>query len=563
MADLSQMSTEELMRLRAQPQAPAQGVDLSKVSTEDLMKMKMKGVNPIGAGIVRGAKDVIDTGALWLAKGYDKLTGADKPNLSSLVTGKPTGEAARVQAMNDAGKAEYEANYGDSTTAKIGRVGGETVATLPVGGLIAKGVRAVGGAIPVISQYAPKLAAAIESGGFRLGTPAATTTAGKVADAATRVAGGATTGGASAALVNPDDAATGAILGGALPGAAKLAGMAGKAIASEVSPAVATLYQKAKNLGIDIPADRIVNSKPMNAVASSLNYVPLSGRAATEEKMVSQVNRALSRTFGQDSSNVTMALRDASKDLGAKFETTLKGNTVKADNQLVTDLVSHLQTANKELGADGAKIIGNQIDEIMSKVGANGEIDGQAAYNIKKTLDRIGNRNSPEAYYARELKKSLMGALNRSLGPQEAAAFTKVRQQYGNMLDLEGLAQNGAEGGISIGRLANLKNINNSELQDIADITAQFVKTRESPHGAAQRVVLGSLGVGAAGATGTLPLLAGGVAAGRAANTALNSTTLKNLLLDQAGTANRFNAVAGSKPLRALVYNSANRQANP
>jgi hypothetical protein len=51
--------------------------------------------------------------------------------------------------------------------------------------------------------------------------------------------------------------------------------------------------------------------------------------------------------------------------------------------------------------------------------------------------------------------------LNRSLGPDEAAAFAKVRQQYGNMLDLEGIAQNGAEGGVSIAKLANMKNINN------------------------------------------------------------------------------------------------------
>jgi hypothetical protein len=81
-----------------------------------------------------------------------------------------------------------------------------------------------------------------------------------------------------------------------------------------------------------------------------------------------------------------------------------------------------------------------------------------------------------------------------------------------------------------------MKNINNQPLQDLADIAAQFVKTRESPHGAAQRVVLGGMGLGAATATGALPVLAGGIAAGRAANTALNSNALKALMLDQAGT---------------------------
>lgn len=41
------------------------------------------------------------------------------------------------------------------------------------------------------------------------------------------------------------------------------------------------------------------------------------------------------------------------------------------------------------------------------------------------------------------------------------------------------------------------KNIKNPELQDLADISAQFLRTRESPHGAMQRVVLerGHLGM--------------------------------------------------------------------
>lgn len=40
MADLSQIPTEELMRMRVSPDAPSGGTDLSKVSTEDLMKMR-------------------------------------------------------------------------------------------------------------------------------------------------------------------------------------------------------------------------------------------------------------------------------------------------------------------------------------------------------------------------------------------------------------------------------------------------------------------------------------------------------------------------------------------
>jgi hypothetical protein len=225
-----------------------------------------------------------------------------------------------------------------------------------------------------------------------------------------------------------------------------------------------------------------------------------------------------------------MALRKAGDDLGGKFDTVLRSNTVKIDQQLTDDLAESLQRAVSELSPGDAKIIENQVSAILDK-GAAGQIEGQAAYNIKKTLDRIGNRNSNEAFYARDLKKALMGALNRSLGPDEAAKFAKVRQQYGNMLELEGLAQNGAEGGISIARLANLKNINNPELQELSDIAAQFLKGRESIHGAMQRVVLGGIGFPAAFSTGTLPVLGAGIGVSRGLNTALNSEFLKQGLL--------------------------------
>lgn len=444
---------------------------------------------------------------------------------------------------------------------KTGELTAEVAGTAGVGGALAKGATAAAKVSPALLQFAPKLAATLQSGGFSLGaSPAATTVAGRAGDMALRVGAGAAVGGASAGLVDPSSAGTGTAVGAALPVAARAAGAATRAVAGQASSEVAALYQKAKGIyQIDIPADRLVNSRPLNAVASSLNYVPLSGRAGSEAKMVSQFNRAVSRTFGQDSDNVTMALRRASGDLGAKFEQTLSSNTVKVDNQFLNDLTAHVQTAADELSPEQAKIISKQVDNLIEKVGANGEIDGQSAYNIKKTLDHIGNRNSSEAYYARELKKSLMGALNRSLGPQEAAEFAKVRQQYGTMLDLEGLAQNGAEGGISVGRLANMKGIKNPELQDLADIAAQFVKSRENPHGSAQRVVQAVLGGGAiaggALSPASIPAIALGIGSARGVNATLNSPALKALLSNQPPK-----SLSGNPVLRALLYNQAAQQ---
>lgn len=518
-ADDARALAAEIRRMRAAPAVEEAPKETSLA----------QGAANLGMGVARGVKDVIDTGAQMLSSGFDKIAG--------------TKEGERVRGLNEAGNKDFAQNYGDSTAASVGRVGGNVLATLPVGGVIGQGVK-LGARAAGVGQAAQPLVNAIGSAGFKSG--AAT----PVGNALARTAGGAITGGASAGLVNPDDALTGAAIGGALPGvlggAAKVGQAIGKGVrGGEVAPEVASLAQRAKDLGIDIPADRIVDSKPMNALASSLNYVPFSGRAATEAKMQSQMNKALSRTFGQDSDNVTGALRKAGSALGGEFDRVLKGNVVKVDDQLLQDLAGLEQTALSELSPDGARIIKNQIDQLIEK-GATGEIDGQAAYNIKRTLDKISKRNSPEGSYAGDVRASLMDALNRSLGPEEAVKFAKTRSEYGNMRTLEKLAQNGAEGDISIGRLANLKNVRSKELQELADIAAQFLKTRESPHGAMQRVTLGTgLGVGT-GAMFGLPALAGGVAAGRGANALLNSNAARNFVMSAPNPTGNTNALLGT-----------------
>lgn len=499
------------------------------------------GQKSIKEGALTGAASIGNTLLAPVRYGVDQLA-PKQTTVRTLITGEKTrpdsflgGVGNYLDQIPEASKA-IDASNQDSPLYTPAKVGTQILLTAPVGGAVGE---AIGSAAPYAGPLAPtvsKLASSVGSGGTVLGGAKATTLAGKAGNMALRVAGGAANGALSTGLVNPSDASTGALIGGALPPVVASLGAVGNAVKNSfsVTPEVASLAQRAQELGIDIPADRLANSKPLNALAATLNYVPFSGRAATEANMSKQLNTALSRTFGQESDNVTMALRRAQGDLGAKFDDVLRNNTIKVDPQFVTDLADSANKAARELGSDGASIIGKQVDDIISKA-ANGEIDGQAAYNIKKTLDRIGNRNTPEAFYARDLKSALMGALDRSLGPEQSAAFAQTRRQYGNMLALENLAQNGAEGGVSIGRLANMKNINNPDLQELADISAQFLKSREGQHGAMQRLMIGGVGAGAGGVS-ALPYLAGASVSGRVANAALNSDKLRTMMIKNAAS---------------------------
>jgi hypothetical protein len=519
----------------------------------------------LGAGLGKGVGTVALNAQRYLGKGLNAVSDVFSPperNLSSLITGQQPqgGNSVGNWLVQDAEqglkKLEGEvAPYREASpiATGAGEIGGNIAATLPVGGILAKGAQAVAPGLGLGAAGTSKLAQALQSSGMRLGGAPATTTAGKMGDLLLRGGAGAATGGISAGLVNPNDVGMGAAIGAAFPVAGMALGkgseMLGRALrGGEVSQPVRDLAEKAASLGISVPADRIANSRPMNALAASLNYVPFSGRAAVEDAMQSQLNRALSRTFGQDSTNVTQALRNAAGDLGSKFDDVLKNNVVKVDETFLSSLAERAQQAVQELPEAQARVINNQIDEIITQASkGGGQLDGQLAYNFKRTLDRIGGRTTPEAYYANELKKDLMGALNRSLAPEDAAAFARTRQQYGNMLSLENLAKNGVEGDISIARLANMRNIRNPELQELADISAQFLRPREGQHGAAQRIMAGALmGYGAG-----IPAAAASVGIGRLANSLLNSTAARNVMLGQQSNTALANALRQVLPVTA------------
>lgn len=135
----------------------------------------------IPMGVYKGFKDVTDTMLKGGASAVDYATGANT---------RAALDAAAAQQ-----NADYERTYGGSNLAATGRLAGNIGATLPVGGALAAPFRAV----------APEVATALQTGGF-----GAKTLAG-------RGAAGAVTGAASAGLVNPEDAGTGAIVGAVVP----------------------------------------------------------------------------------------------------------------------------------------------------------------------------------------------------------------------------------------------------------------------------------------------------------------------------------------------------------
>jgi hypothetical protein len=146
------------------------------------------------AGFSKGAGNIMFGGQRLVGKGLGALGATETGQM--LVD-----DAARRQAEQEAFIAPYRQAAPAMTGA--GEFTGEVVGTLPVGGVIAKGVGAIPGA--------GALAQSIRTGGFSTGmAPGA-------ANLATKAAGGAVLGGTTAALINPEEAGTGAAIGAAAP----------------------------------------------------------------------------------------------------------------------------------------------------------------------------------------------------------------------------------------------------------------------------------------------------------------------------------------------------------
>lgn len=190
----------------AQPQAeqPAQ----EQGGLRDWNRRMGQTIANVGAGALKGASQI---GATILA-----------PLDATGITGMTSAER---RAAVTGGLQEVGADP-ESLAFKTGEIGTEIAGTAGIGGALAKGAMAGARYAP---QIAPMVAKSLQTGGFATGAPSAPAMSlAGARNAAIRVGGGAASGAAMGGMINPEDAGTGAVIGGAIPVIGKFAGESGK-----------------------------------------------------------------------------------------------------------------------------------------------------------------------------------------------------------------------------------------------------------------------------------------------------------------------------------------------
>ena len=465
----------------------------------------------------------------------------------------------------DAENAAYKASgTPDTLGGAVGNLVGQAATFAPAGGAIGAGARALGAGVDAV---APALAqnglarlagygatGAVEGGGF-----------GAVNSDGQPV-------GASAAQGALGGAAVGAglpMLGGMLRGAG---GMVANAL-SDVSPDTAALAQRARQAyGIDVTAPQMMPDGFIKTADNQLARIPGSGGASATASQQQQFTSAVARTIDPTTptQNITRDFMQQQRSkIGGVLNSIETNHSVNLnDPQFIQDISQIQGLAGTTLNEQEQGQVSRLLDNTLTNLQPNGTIDGTTFGNLihkGSALDKAAdNSNSNIANAAQDIQDALRGAMQRSLPPDEAAAYQDARFRYKNLMTVAPLVDKTQPGIISPAALQQRVQQNfgadrifspATPLDELAQIGQRFLKDPANSGTADRttinRVVLNPLGaLSGAGALGlqavqspvSAALSAGGIALGagagvmatRGAGAALRSGYLANRLTNSA-----------------------------
>ena len=393
-------------------------------------------IEAVSQGVISGGGNVMLGGQRLLGKGLSALGARD--------TGAFLQEdAARRLAQSQATVAPFKQEFPFLTGA--GELTGEVVGTGPVGMAIAAPLRAIPAAAP--------LAQAVRTGGFSTGRAVqGAPLAARAADLATRAAGGATLGGATSAIINPEEAGSGA-MGGAVVAAvappivnvlAKSAGFLKDAFSGQL----ATI--KAGKISREVAGDRI------GAIRAALAAAPDDLTAAQATAGIQ--NDALQALY--------------------KFSSRTDEMSMTLKQQAAADLADLQRASGSANATEERNIYDQSFTRLYQLTQDMRNIELQAANQAGQTINRL-------APQAQQRQASMVNALRGGIPVGEALPGQAVISPVTEAAQQAATAAKGKPGFLSAGDRAK-------EWQETSDIFADIAKQRRAEAGFIERQI-GSL----------------------------------------------------------------------
>lgn len=486
----------------------------------------------LAKGVGRGFNRVVGTIGGAVSGAVDSLV---PKSLTDLVLQRGGGiDLYRKQRQQfDSFSKGLEAKGGDTIAFKAGDVGGQVLATLPVGGVLGAGAKAAGASTPIVE--------ALSTGGFKAGGLTG------LPGLLTRAAGGAATGAATAGLIDPEQAGAGAAVGAVAPLAVKAIGYAGNALGRVVNgPAVPEATRAgvaaAREAGYVIPPTQARPTLANRLLEGAAGKVTTAQNASARNQEVTNALVKKGLGMSDDAALNPEALQSIRNTAGQAYEAVRGSGIVRADKEFLGEIDKLLSTtAGAERSFPG--LAKSDLADKLSML-------KQPAFDAGDAVDAIRVlRDSAESAYGkgdkaagktyRAASEALEGALDRHLAKSGDAGAVNALRDARKLIAKTYTAQNAlnpASGNIEANKLATaLKRGKplSDELKQVAEFAAQFPKASQNV------ATMGSLpqtspvdlwGAGLAGSVSGNPLMMGLPLIRPAARAAALSPAVQNRL---------------------------------
>lgn len=311
-----------------------------------------QGLSRGAAGGVLGLQRLIGEGVNAIGTGVsgdwrDKAGNLSNQNiLQSIGKGLSQDAATRLAEADKTYQPYSEAN---PWTAGGGKIAGEIISTLPVGGVLGKSLEGAAGAVGAGDKVAA-LANALRTSGMKTGTNLSGATLGqRAADLGIRSVGSAGTGAATAAIIDPEHIGTASLFGAAAPSAFKVAG----AVASPVGRAIADKWNQFRG-----------NAAESSSAAGRM----LADALGLSEDKIPEIIAAARRAPESFVNGSLLTMAQALNAAGMKIPAlSLLENTVaqgKGGNVLMDRYMQQAQARLEALRNQGAEIAPNELKQV-------------------------------------------------------------------------------------------------------------------------------------------------------------------------------------------------------
>jgi hypothetical protein len=340
---------------------------------------------------------------------------------------------------------------------------------------------------------------------------------------------------------------------------------------SNLSPEESRLAQVATDSGIPLNAAEQIGSKPLKIVNSVLENLPLTSGSEIAQRNAQQsaFNSAVLNKAGITADVATPDVLAAGKQtVGSQLGDIAKSNVLDFNQGLIDKLASIVDNASQHLPPAKAGQIADQVDQILSQVGKDGNMSGSNYQGWRQPLNILAKKGDEFSSYYGQIKSSLDSAFRDQLPGDTGQQFRDLSGQYANLKTVIGsmggnspstLAGNISPAQLGMALSQNIgregKALGKGSLNDLVRAGNLFVRPQIQDSGTAQRLMIQSLltgggsGVGAlaAGLTGHDPMegalygaatTGAGLALPKLIQTLVNNKPIQNYLVNQASSPN-------------------------